>query len=538
MISQNNAREDSCPTGAVATCYEYLLEGANRDGVIVYYGHKIPISSFLADIEDLCGAFCTLGLQKGDVVTLYLPSCPQSLAAFYACSKLGLIANVIHPLVPVNLLATNLQKTKSKALLFYDATVKDERQLAALNQTLVRCSIADYVNFRKPIFALYSRCSGKRLHGIATYKQLLKNGRGVATDLKGTGDDLLCYMHSGGTSGQPKIVQLTNAAFNGVCDGMKAMYHPDVKRGEFQLATLPVFHAYGLCSAMHGPLWVGYSLVILPKFTTKAVRRYLNRYNVRGWSVVPAMLKKMLSDGTLDTKGLQHLDVIWCGGDVCEEKLVESVNGILNKRGSSAQLMRGYGLTEMCGVCIVNNYDYYQKESCGRPMPGSFVEIWDEQGKLVPDREMGEIAVAGGGVMSGYLEEGDECLVTKDGKTFVKTGDVGYLDDGYLHVIDRKKRSLKIAAVNVFPAQIEECVGKLDFVAEACAVGVRVNDKPYVKVYVTLNKDMEHEQVKQQVIGICKANLIQYAVPYFVEVVDKMPRTSFGKIDYKELEQR
>ncbi|MCH5160202.1 MAG: acyl--CoA ligase [Clostridiales bacterium] len=519
----------------MSTCYEYLLTGCDRDGEIVYYGHKLPISCFVADVEKLAGAFVTLGLKKGDVVTLYLPSCPQSLAAFYACSKLGLVANVIHPLVPVNLLSENLKKTHSKVLLFYDATVKDEKPLLTLNQTLVRCSIADYVTVRKPVFALYSHFSGKRLPKIATYRQLLRQGNGVVTEIVGKGDDLLCYMHSGGTSGQPKIVKLTNAAFNGVCDGMKAMYHPEVKHGEYQLATLPVFHAYGLCSAMHGPLWVGYSLVIVPKFDTKTVKKYLKKYKIRGWSVVPAMLKKMLADGTLDNSGLADLDVIWCGGDVCEENLVERVNAILNKYGTRAQLMRGYGLTEMCGVCIVNNYDYYRKESCGRPMPGGFVEIWGDDGNAVADGEIGEIAVTGGGVMSGYLD-GDDCLVAKDGKTWVKTGDMGCLDDGYLRVVDRKKRSLKIAAVNVFPAQIEACVAKLDFVAETCAVGVRVDGKQFVKVFVTLNRQVAPERVRQEITDICKANLMPYAVPYFVEVLDRMPRTDFGKIDYKKLE--
>ena len=519
----------------MSTCYEYLLEGADRSGVIVYYGHKLPISDFIADVEKLAGAFVALGLKKGDVVTLYLPSCPQSLVAFYACSKLGLIANVIHPLVPVNLLAENLKKTGSKVLLFYDATVKDERPLAKLCQTLVRCSIADYVTVRKPIFGLYSHFSGKRLAKIATYSQLLRRGRSVTTELVGKGEDLLCYMHSGGTSGQPKIVKLTNGAFNGVCDGMKAMYHPEVKHGEFNLATLPVFHAYGLCSAMHGPLWVGYSLAIVPKFDTRTVRKYFKKYNVRGWSVVPAMLKKMLSDGTFDNKGLANLDVIWCGGDVCEEQLVDRVNAVLRKYNTRAELMRGYGLTEMCGVCIVNNYDYYQKESCGRPMPGNFVEIWDDDGNVLPDGEIGELAIAGAGIMNGYLE-GDDCLVAKGDKTWVKTGDLGYLNDGYLHIIDRKKRSLKIAAVNVFPAQIEQCVSKLDFVSEACAVGVRVDGKQYVKVFVTLNKQVDVDTVKQEVVSVCKANLMPYAVPYFVEILDAMPRTNFGKIDYKSLE--
>ena len=521
----------------MATCYEFLHGGVNRNGYIVYYGHKIPVSRFLQDIESFCGALTLLGLKKGDVVTLYLPTCPQALIAFYACSKLGVIANIIHPLVPVNLLAENIAKTHSKALLFYDATVKDEAALTGLNQLMIRCSIADYVTVRKPAYKLYSRFSGKRVRGLVTYAELLKKGKNVSTELVGRGEDLLCYMHSGGTGGQPKIVKLNNAAFNGVTDGMFAMYHPNVQQGDFNLATLPVFHAYGLCSAMHGPLSVGYSLILVPKFDTKAVKRYLNRYRVTVWSVVPAMLKKMLSDNTLDSKGLKSLDVIWCGGDVCEESLVERVDGILSKRGTNARLMRGYGLTEMCGVCIVNNYDYFQLGSCGRPMPGNYVEIWDESNNTLAEGEQGEIVVSGNGVMSGYIE-GEDCLVEKDGKTWVKTGDVGYLTDGYLHVVDRKKRSLKIAAVNVFPAQIEECVKRLEFVSEACAVGVKVDGKQYVKVFVTLKESKEHEFVKNEVISMCKQNLIQYAVPRFVEVIDEMPRTDLGKIDYRQLEQR
>ncbi|MCH5152863.1 MAG: acyl--CoA ligase [Clostridiales bacterium] len=518
----------------MATCYEFLHGGVNRNGYIVYYGHRLAISQFLQDIESFSGALVSLGLCKGDVVTLYLPTCPQALVAFYACSKLGMIANIIHPLVPVNLLAENLAKTRSKALLFYDATVKDERPLVALNQLLIRCSIADYVTVRKPVYKLYSRCSGKRVSEIATYVQLLKMGNLVPTKLAGKGEDLLCYMHSGGTSGQPKIVMLNNDAFNGVTDGMFKMYHPTVHQGDFNLATLPVFHAYGLCSAMHGPLSVGYNLILVPKFDTKAVKKYLNKYCVTVWSVVPAMLKKMLANNTFDSKGLASLDVIWCGGDVCDESLVERVDGILMKRGTHARLMRGYGLTEVCGVCIVNNYDYEQKGSCGRPMPGNYVEIWNDSNITLGEKELGEIVVSGNGVMSGYIE-GEDCLVDKEGKTWVKTGDVGYLDDGYLHIVDRKKRSLKIAAVNVFPAQIEECVKKLDFISEACAVGVKVDGKQYVKVFVTLKQPTGYETVKREVTNICKQNLIQYAVPYFVEVIDEMPRTDFGKIDYKSL---
>ncbi len=518
------------------TCYEFLRQGADRNGCIVFYGHKLPIVKFLDDVERLAGAFKQMGLKKGDVITLQLPTCPQALAAFYACSKLGIVANVVHPLVPVNLLADNVKKTQSKALLFYDATVKDERALLALKQRLVRCSIADYVTLRKPVYKLYS-AMGKRLRGTDTYAGLLKLGSNVKTVVEGNAEDVLCYMHSGGTSGAPKIVKLTNRAFQGVVQGMLKMYHPDVHHGDFNLATLPVFHAYGLCSAMHGPLSVGYSLVLVPKFDVKAVAHIFDRYNIKVWSVVPAMLKKMLAVKVLDRKSLGNLDVIWCGGDVCEESLVEQVDAILSKYGTRARLMRGYGLTEMCGVAVVNNFDFYKKGSCGRPMPDFAVEIRDDSGAVLPQGATGEICISGDGVMSGYLE-GEDCLEERNGVVWVKTGDIGYVDDGYLYVVDRKKRSLKIAAVNVFPAQIESCVDKLEFVSEACAVGVKVDGKQFVKVYLTLKRPMEAEEVTQKVREHCRANLIGYAVPRFVEVIDVMPRTPLGKIDFRSLEQR
>ena len=149
------------------TCYELLQNGADRDGRIVFYGHAIKTSDFLQHVERLAGGLKQMGLNKGDVVTLQLPTCPQALAAFYACSKLGVVTNVVHPLVPVNLLAENLAKTRSKALFFFDATVRDERPLLGLGQTLVRCSIADYVTVRKPFYKLYSAL-GKRLIGVCS----------------------------------------------------------------------------------------------------------------------------------------------------------------------------------------------------------------------------------------------------------------------------------------------------------------------------------------------------------------------------------
>ena len=132
------------------TCYEVMLDRCRKDGRIVYYDHAIPMPRFIRDVDAFARGLVNLGLTKGDVITVYLPTCPQSVAAFYACSKLGVIASFVHPLTPVDELEKYVAQTQSKAVLFYDALVKDDRPLAKFDVTLVRCGISDYVTFRTP----------------------------------------------------------------------------------------------------------------------------------------------------------------------------------------------------------------------------------------------------------------------------------------------------------------------------------------------------------------------------------------------------
>lgn len=512
------------------TCYQLLCERANRNGDVVFFGRKTKIRDFLRDIDMFASGLQSIGLAKGDVVTVYLPTCPQSLVAFYACSKLGMIANIVHPVTPIDQLAENLQKTQSKALLFYDALVKDERKLANLGQILVRCSIADYVVWRKPVFATYSALTSKRIFGVITYKQMLVGG---TTETQADDDAIVCYMHSGGTTGNAKIVKLTNRALNGTAECIEKMYHPAETIDCYSLVTLPVFHAYGLCAGVHTPLLLGYSVILVPRFDCKIVSRYIKKHNVTLWSVVPAMLKKMQRKNLLDKSYLKKLDVIWCGGDFLEEGLVEEVDTILAKNGSTGKLMRGYGLTETCGVCTVNNYDLYEKGSCGRPMPGCSVKIVDDDGNTLPANQKGEIILYCPGSTSGYLD-GTNCI-TPDGG--VRTGDIGYLDNqGFLFVVDRKKRSIKISAVNVFPAEVEECIKQLPFIADCCVVPYKIGEKPYLKAFVTLHESDITQNVERTVIDHCKAKLMRYSVPNAVQVIDKMPLTNLAKIDYLALQ--
>ena len=137
------------------TCYELLQQHIDRHGKWYFYGRAVGVNRILREIEGLAAAFTDLGLKKGDVVSLYLPTCPQSIAAFYACSKLGIVASFIHPRMSVATVADIVAKTGSKAVFFFDALNTSDEPFADMAPIAVRCSVADYEGVLAPLFKWY-----------------------------------------------------------------------------------------------------------------------------------------------------------------------------------------------------------------------------------------------------------------------------------------------------------------------------------------------------------------------------------------------
>lgn len=517
------------------TCYELLQQHIDRHGKWYFYNRAVGVNRILREIDGLAGALTDLGLAKGDVVSLYLPTCPQSIAAFYACSKLGIVASFIHPRMSVAAVADIVAKTNSKAVFFFDALVSDESVFAKMAPVVVRCSVADYAGAATPLYKLYSLAKCKRFGGTLAYSKLCTSH--TKTEVVGKSNDVVCYMHSGGTTGEPKIVSLSNRAMNYVAETIGKLHRQPDARGKYALVTLPVFHAYGLCASVHAPLLLGYGLALVPKFDAKSVRYYLQHLNVGLWLVVPSMLRKLLSQHKLACSGLANVCDLWCGGDFVSESLVDEVNNVFRDCGSQAVLLRGYGLTETCGAVVVSSGNCNRKMSCGKPVEGTRVEVVDDSERVQPVNTVGELVIYSPALMTGYKDGGEPW--TADGG--IRTGDVGYIDeDGFVYVIDRKKRSVKIASINVFPAEAERAIGTLSYVLQCCVVGYKQQNKQFLKAYVTVDKDSApaYDKIVDDVKQICAKQLSPYAVPERVEVIDNMPMTPVGKVDYRALENR
>lgn len=315
------------------TCYEMLIEGVDlKKGNIIFNDHKISLKTFLKNIEDFSISLKALGFNKGDVLTIYLPTCPQALVAFYACSKLGVVANIVHPLLPLDQLRENLKQTKSKGLMYYDILIRNHKDLASLNQILINCSISNYVIWRKVFFLLFAIYKCRTYKKAIKYSKLIKHNKNAKpTELEGRGDDVVCTMHSGGTSGQPKIIELQNSALNDLSIALEKMYTRKIRGGgsEYSLVALPIFHAYGLGVSVHTCLTNQYSLILVPNFKPKKFNAIIKKYNVTFFAGVPVMFKKMIEYKNFYGKHLAKLKDLWCGGDVLTESFMLLISVVL-----------------------------------------------------------------------------------------------------------------------------------------------------------------------------------------------------------------
>ena len=349
-------------------------------------------------------------------------------------------------------LKDNLKQTKSKGLMYFDILIKNHKDLASLNQILINCSISNYVVIRKLLFMIFSFYKCKTYKKAIKYSKMIKsNKNAVPTEIEGKSKDVVCTMHSGGTSGVPKIIELQNCAFNDLSISLEKMYTRKIRGGgnEYSLVALPIFHAYGLGVSVHTCLTNQYSLVLVPNFKPKTFNKIIKKYNVTFFAGVPIMFKKMMEQKNFRGRHLAKLRDLWCGGDVLTEPFVEHFDIILKKYKSSARLFRGYGLTEVSSVCAANTFENYRPYSCGKAIPNTKIEIWDDNNNLLAPNTIGEIAVCSPSVMKGYLNEvnfNDDSsnIITKD--IIIKEINTAIIDGNtYYYLTDSENNRYRVS---------------------------------------------------------------------------------------------
>lgn len=522
--------------------YNILTESINQypDNTAVYFlGTKISYREFLSEIDKVASFLTDIGVKKNDVITICLPNIPSAFVAFYAVSKLGCIANMVHPLVPAATLCEIIKNTKSKLIFTLD--LKFNLNYPLLKENNVKCIVCSAANHLKPVTRFFFKLINKKDlkfkdYEYIDYKFILETfAKKIEVD--NTYDKPAVYLHSGGTTGEPKTIVLSAFAINSNTTKIPYMIEGSLKDKGI-LAALPMFHGFGLSICINGPLIYGGTVVAIPFFKSKAVIKAMKKTDVSYIVGVSAIYEALALDKKFINKGTKKIQRCFCGGESMPLNLKQRFDEVLKKGGSSASLQEGFGLTEMTTVTAVNLKDTNKVGSVGKSLPGISTIIVDENNKIAKE---GEICFSGDTQMLCYLNDPEttkKVLFKYENKTFVKTGDYGYIDEeGYIFVKQRIKRIAKVNGMAVFPLEIERYAEELDFVLTACAVAFP--DERYgevIHLFIIL-KDKNYDKVKgeKQLIEYLKQKLIKYAVPKKIAFRESFPKTNIGKIDYKKL---
>lgn len=528
------------------TFYQILKQTTNQYPLataLYYEKHSYSYKKVLKETDRLADALTNLGVKNHDVVTVCMPNTPEAVYAFYAISKLGAICYEVHPKTTKTMMRRFLKEAKSKVLIVLNIFANEYQELLdETDLTIITCN-----PFEKHHFLMNTICKvkAKLKHSKFIPYDKLKYQKNSSPEYHLDPKETSVYLNSGGTSGEPKIIELSAYAINSLAsDGMNILGITN-PLGIHMLGVLPMFHGFGLCMGIHAPLMLGASISLMTKFNPLKTINLIKQNRCHIIIGVPGLFKSLLKHPKFYTPKLSNLQVSYVGGDSVPEELTNKFNETMIKFNSKARLYEGYGLTETVTVCNVNTDKFNKKNSVGKTVAGCKNKIVDlKTRETLKPFEVGEICVSGPTLMNGYLYDEEltnkTFLIDEDGTKWVLTGDYGYMDnDDYLYFKQRLKRIVKISGVIICPSDIENAVNKLDEIYEAYATDISDEERgSMIKLFITKNKNIKtsNEELIKSLKTTIKDEVSVYAIPKEIIFLDKMPKTDVGKIDSKYLE--
>ena len=517
---------------------------------VEYFDTQITYRDLIKKINRVASSLKAIGAEKGERVTICMPNTPEAIYMFYAINEIGAVANMIHPLSSEKEIEDYVNQAESRIILCVDISYpKVERIIknTKLEQVIV---VSPTRSMDLIVRAIYKLTKGRKNHikksqHIITWDNFVsKANRYVGNPhARVNAKDDAVIMYSGGTTGKPKGIILSNLNFNAQALGAKYLV-PELFKPEYSfMAFLPNFHAFGPGCCIHMPLYFGARTFLIPQFNPKKFKSYIKKYKVNILVGVPTVFD-YLTKIKFKKDDLRNVKYVVSGGDMISLTSKEIINEFLHEHGSKAVIENGYGLTEASGGFIFSPRSVAEEtDVIGYPIPDNEVVIMDLKTKKPAKLgEDGEILVRGLAVMKKYLnkpKETAEAFVKIGGKKYLRTGDIGYADErGVIHFRSRLKRMIVSNGYNIYPSNIEDVTLKCKLVS-ACAVVGR-EDKlrgEKVVVFIVPQKDASERAIRKELSNIYKKYLAKYEAPREIRFIEELPKTKLAKVDFKALEE-
>jgi long-chain acyl-CoA synthetase len=518
-------------------------ENYPNNTALVYFDKQITYKELNLATDRFAAALWDMGVKKGDRVALFLPNTPQFVISYYGSIKLGAIPTTISPLYKEREVEHQLSDSEAETLVVLDLLypiAEKVRHRTKLKRVII-AGLKEYMPTAKAILGSWLRKipshNVERKSNVYFFKKLLSRYEATPPRVEiSPKEDLAALQYTGGTTGEAKGAMLTH--MNLVSNAVMCAEWLRGKEGEETfLGALPLFHIYGMTTAMNTPLYMAAKVVLLPRFDILSTLKSIQKHKVTVFCGAPAMYSMLLAHPDLANYDCSSVRFCISGSaplpPEVQKRFMVLTGGVL---------VEGYGLTESSPVTHGNPLDWTMKTvkvgSVGIPLPDTDARIVDaEEGEReLETGETGEIVVSGPQIMKGYWKRPEETAKVIRNR-WLYTGDVGKKDeDGYFYVTERKKDLIKYKGYSVYPRELEDVIYEHPAV-KICGVIGRPDPAAgeIPKAFVVLKEGVA--TTEKEIMDFANERIAPYKAIREVEFRSELPMTMVGKVLKRVLQE-
>ena len=515
-----------------------------------YYGRKISFRVLLEKIDDVASALLSLGINKGDIVSLCALNIPEFVYLLYALNKIGAVSNWIGLTSPIADLHEQLVSTDSRVI--FTVNIAYPQIEKAAQDTKVETIISIPIETSMPVF-MKMAVGFKNRHikdAGMPWKQFISVDAVKPEDTSTLPNDMAIIEYTGGSTGVPKGVMLSNKSLNThyvdfFMTNSNGIFN--FSKADKMISGVPFFLVFGMCACCHSPLCHGMELVLAPDPSPSAGTKIIQKYGINHVMAGRLLIEELLRSTQKCNENLSYIKSIMYGGEETNKAWENNIRDELKKFHLNAPILNSYGMSETSAgvltapddatdglipcagvdVKIVNPENCYEEYSYGRE---------------------GELCISTDQLMLGYYNDPnntEDVIFEENNVRWLKTHDLATISlDGIIRITGRIKRiysrlTTDRIQVRVYPMRIEELLIQNDQVRECAVVGVKDDVLAYRSVaYIILSDNaVDADDVKKQLEAYCRASLPDSHWPDEYVFVDSFPITRAGKVDYRALEK-
>ena len=537
-------RDISAPQTSLYTNLEVSSNRHPEKAAILYYGSTVSYRQLRSEVDAMAGFLQQhCGIARGDRVVLYMQNSPQFVVAFYAVLRADAIVVPVNPMNRSSELQHILEDSGARVAFVGEELMEHVRsRLGNQVDHVIRARYADYLRNGTDLPLPDVLASGEpQRHaesigghaGVVSWNDVLARAC-IPRDHESRLEDLAVIPYTSGTTGRPKGCIHTHRSV--MHSTVSCAEWPNLANETVMLCSVPLFHVTGMQNCMNMPVFIGATMAIMTRWDAKCAAQVIERHRVNTWVTVPTMIIDLLNLADIGRFDLSSITYLSGGGAAMPHAVAQQI-----QERWGIPYVEGYGLTETMAATHINPPRHSKPQCMGVPVFCTYSLVVDpETFEPLGEGETGEILVSGPQVFDGYWKSPEathDAFVLIDGRRYLRTGDLGYIDrDGYFFVVDRLKRMINASGYKVWPAEVEAMLFEHPAVQEACVIATHDPRRgESVKALIVL-RNGEHA-TEEDIVSWARERMASYKVPRVIQFAASLPRTASGKIQWRLLQE-